>query len=146
MYPGSHEQLPELPNALQQYFPVNHAVWGKHVTMASIDIGGVHIPSGFRTDFGSVPWLARWIVPTMGRALPAYLAHDYLYCRQTVSRSYADKLMLEIMRWYGFHWLRRTLAYWGVRLGGWLPWRRNAKQLADIGEAFDAMPPTRDEE
>ena len=138
--------MPPLPAKLQQRFPVDVAVWGNHYTLAKIDIAGVHIPAGFSTDFGSVPWFAQWLVSTMGRALPAYLAHDYIYATQHYSRAYADRLMLEVMRWYGVPWWRRVLAYAGVRLGGWVAWRRNARKRSDIGEAFDGYPPTSDEE
>ena len=28
--------------------------------------------------------------------------------------------------------IRRWAIYWGLRIGGWLAWRRNRKRLADL--------------
>jgi len=139
-------KMPRPPAKLQQRFPVAVAVWGEHITLAPIDLAGVHIPAGTWTDFGSVPWLGRWLVPKMGRALGAYLGHDHLYQTQETTRQYADRLMLEVMRWYGVPWWRRLLAYAGVRAGGWVAWRRNAKIKANMGPEFGGWPVTKDEE
>lgn len=137
-------KMPRPPAKLQQRFPVDVAVWGEHVTLAKIDLAGVHIPAGMWTDFGSSPWFARWAVPNMGRGLAAYLGHDYLYKTQPCTRRYADRLMLEIMRWYGVPWWRRLLAYAGVRLGGWPAWKRNRAEI--MASPLDGWPITRDEE
>jgi hypothetical protein len=36
------------------------------------------VPAGFRTDFASIPWFARWLFPTSGKVAKAALLHDYM--------------------------------------------------------------------
>jgi hypothetical protein len=36
------------------------------------------VPIGFRTDFASIPWFARWQFPTSGKVAKAALLHDYM--------------------------------------------------------------------
>ncbi len=40
------------------------------------------VPSGFVTDFASVPWYGRWFINVLGKhSIPA-IVHDYLYWEQ----------------------------------------------------------------
>jgi hypothetical protein len=36
------------------------------------------VPTGFRTDFASIPWFARWLFPTNGKVAKPALLHDYM--------------------------------------------------------------------
>ena len=95
------------------------------------------IPKGFRFDLASIPRLF-WVVPGFAPfelSTAAPLVHDYLYrfeghlpAGQVVpprrfTRREADMYFRLIMKNEGVGVIRRTLAWWGVRLGGWIAWR-----------------------
>lgn len=91
--------------------------------------GLVVVPSGFVTDFASVPRLpfAYWLTGDTAHA--SAVVHDYL-CRvsyQSCKLSWADaaKVFLEAMRHEKVPAWRRTLMYWGVRLA---PQNRNCEE------------------
>ena len=86
--------------------------------------GRVTVPNGFRTDFASVPVGFRWLVPVVGRFGWASVVHDWLYSCPAIERREADMvfrralLALQIRPW------RRFLLWMGVRLFGWIRYRR----------------------
>lgn len=89
---------------------------------------GYVVPAGFVSDGCSMPRLL-WSAlghPFWHRFLREAIRHDHMYKMQTVSRRKAD---LWFFRALDKPWLRlrRYLIYWGVRLGGRLPWRQHAK-------------------
>jgi len=84
----------------------------------------VIIPADFITDFGSVPSGLRWLVPAYGRGKKAYVLHDWLYKTQELVRKDADGIMRRVLRELGMSRVRRWSAWAGVRIGGWLPWKR----------------------
>lgn len=95
---------------------------------------GLHVtvPAGYLTDMASIPRPLWWIVgpPTGDGPGKQYgiaaVMHDYLYTlkSRTVSRSRADAAFLEVMLTtdVGPGWA--YLLFAGVRIGGWLPWRK----------------------
>ena len=75
------------------------------------------VPSGFRTDFASVPHALTWLVPRTGKHNRAACLHDYLTRNpQIVSRLDADRIFLRVLRELGVPLMRRRLMYAGVRL------------------------------
>ena len=95
------------------------------------------IRRGFLYDFGSIPRFF-WRVlfpPTGDRGNPAGVAftfHDWLYCHQEmdgvpITRAVADSIMLEILLYTGCSKWKSLAVYRGVRLGGWVPWRKHGK-------------------
>jgi hypothetical protein len=87
------------------------------------------------TDFGSIPRLLWWVrgLSPFGRLRRAYVVHDQLYQRpcvqskagtRPVARKEADRILLEGCHVLGASWLNRRIIYRGVRLGGWVTWRR----------------------
>lgn len=91
---------------------------------------------GFVTDFGSIPRLLWWVrgLSPFGRLRRAYTIHDLLYQQpviclragghRPVTRKEADRILLEGCAVLGASWLNRRLIYRGVRLWGWVTWRR----------------------
>lgn len=136
----------KMPDSLPTHCDLAVYTSGPAIMLTPITIDGVTIPAGEPTDLASTPRILWAIFPPWGPYLMAALAHDYHYRHQDVSRKEADQRFLRIMRWYNVGIVRRSLMYWAVRLFGWGPWRRNAKQRADVGEAFNSCPPTKDEE
>jgi hypothetical protein len=79
----------------------------------------------FRTDLASIPSFFAWLVPGLGRHLPAVLLHDGLVLRPgekkthegpDVSRSQADRIFRDAMRDLGTPRLRRWLIWTAVTL------------------------------
>ena len=89
----------------------------------------VVIPPGFITDLASVPQVFRSLVPVNGKHRAPAILHDYRYTVQEGTRYAADLLFLEAMEDAGVRWTQRHLMYRAVRLGGGLPWRRNARAI-----------------
>ena len=84
------------------------------------EIGGVHVPTGFDTDFASVPRLPFmfWLLGDRGH--PAAVVHDYLYRKAIVTRSVADAVFYEALRVDGEGMISAFLMWTGVRMGGWV--------------------------
>lgn len=77
----------------------------------------------FRTDLGSVPWFFQWLVPAIGRDLPAVLLHDGLvrgtgerptHLGPRVSRERADRVFRDALAVLGIGRLRRWLIWTAV--------------------------------
>lgn len=89
-------------------------------------VRGFTVPAGFVSDWASVPWMLDGLVPSFGPYAPAAIAHDYLYTMggvlPYVTRKQADNLFLELMKELGIPWLKRSLMYRAVRLGGGSGW------------------------
>lgn len=65
--------------------------------LSAVTLMGYTVPSGFRTDFASIPWWAAWAIPVFGRSCRAAVLHDYL-CWIGVSRALRSQLFLQQMR------------------------------------------------
>lgn len=100
------------------------------------------VPSGFKTDFASVPRLLWPILPPIGKYTAAAVLHDWLYQHPQVfwvsqteswhaldlNRQGCDAVFDEAMEVLEVSDWARRLMYRGVRLGGWMPWRKYRKE------------------
>ena len=94
----------------------------------------ITIPAGFITDFASSPRIFWPIVSPWGKWGKAAIVHDYLYqnhgeiliFKWYTSRKHADDIFLEAMTVLGVAPWRRRLMYRGVRLFGWLAWKKSS--------------------
>lgn len=87
----------------------------------------VEVPSGFVTDFASVPWGFHNIFPKDGTWTQAAVTHDYLYNQRKVhgrKRSQCDKIFLDAMKELGVSRWQRYSMYSAVRIGGWTYWNK----------------------
>ena len=105
---------------------------------------GYIIPQGFQFDGASIPkFLHTWLSPT-GVLLMGGLVHDYAYKYETLLRSgqketmgvidqkKADEIFRDInIEQNGFHFLN-NLAYWALRIGGFMAWNGHRKVNAKI--------------
>ena len=95
----------------------------------------VTIPTGFVTDFASVPRVLWNVLPPTGSYGKAAVIHDWLYQMRVIfvddgsrttlryaSRAEADAVLLEGMRVLGVNTFTTWIIYAGVRIGGWVPW------------------------
>ena len=78
----------------------------------------ITVPAGFVTDFASVPRLPFMFWLTGDTSHEAAVIHDYLYRTGILPRDISDKVLLEASAVSGVPGWRRSLMYWGVRLGG----------------------------
>lgn len=85
------------------------------------------VPRGFVTDFASVPWLLRRVLPRRGRYSVAAVVHDWLYWSGEFPRDCADCALRDIARRLGSPWLVQWVLWVGVRVGGWRSWNRYRK-------------------
>ena len=104
------------------------------------------IPKGFTFDGASVPkFLASFLSP-VGVLLIGGLIHDYAYkyaalkpkndkdALLIVNQHEADKIFRDInIEVNGFHFLN-YLAYWALRIGGFVAWNGHRKRNAQIEE------------
>lgn len=104
------------------------------------------LPAGLVTDLASVPKALHWWIGPADLK-QASLPHDLIYqragwvgdyytidgvpCPTRWTRREADLLFARVMRDSGVSVVRRRWAYRGVRLGGWLVWRRHDQRLTD---------------
>ena len=90
----------------------------------------ITIPKGFVWDASSTPRLFWWLLPPEGDFEIAALIHDYLYERKVTPRDIAD---IEMLIWskkvngtkkISLKKIDNYTRYIGVRLFGWLVWRK----------------------
>lgn len=94
------------------------------------------IPPGFRTDLASIPRLLQAIVPVNDKHREAAILHDFLFVVQDRPRDQVDALFLRAMAASGVRTIQRLAMYLAVRIGGWLPWQRNARERAADRRTF----------
>lgn len=94
----------------------------------------IKVPSGFCTDFASVPRFFWRLLPPAGAGPGAAygmaaVIHDFLYATGLRPRAECDKIFREAMATEGVTGWRRWAMYLAVRSFGWLPWRRYRKGM-----------------
>ena len=91
--------------------------------------GTVIVPAGFKTDFASVPRALWNILPPVGKYDAGAVCHDLLYREgafngRAIERGEADNVLREAMEVCCVSGVQRWLIYAGLRVGGWVVWRR----------------------
>ncbi|WP_067545795.1 DUF1353 domain-containing protein [Nocardia crassostreae] len=80
------------------------------------DVQEFAIPSGFRTDFASVPRVLVWLIPRYGVYTRAAILHDFLIRSAAVSKADADGIFRRAMREAGVSVPRRWMMWAAVRI------------------------------
>ena len=88
----------------------------------------IYVPEGFKTDLGSIPQLLQGIFPKDGKAMFAYILHDYLYYTGMYSQSDCDDMLDEAMETLGVSYWRRKAVRTGLALGGWVAYNNHRKK------------------
>ena len=104
------------------------------------------IPKGFQFDGASIPKFLRTFFSPVGVLLMGGLVHDYMYkysaCKPAdksgtllvVDQKKADQIFRDIcIEVNGFYFMN-YLAYWSLRLGGFVAWNGHRKRNAQIGD------------
>lgn len=80
----------------------------------------VTVPTGFVTDFATVPRVFWWLIPRWGKHGNAAVLHDFLYHSKLYTRATSDAIFLEALEVLGVSWFTRSVMYVAVRVfGGW---------------------------
>ncbi|HEX6370696.1 MAG TPA: DUF1353 domain-containing protein [Longimicrobium sp.] len=85
------------------------------------------VPAGFVTDFASIPTPLQGAFGPSVHDLPA-LVHDYLYWRQSCSRTQADGVFYAALDVVGVSTVRRMAIRVGLTVGGPTAYRENARE------------------
>jgi len=85
------------------------------------------VPSGFVTDFASIPRIFLPIHPKDGKHRLAAVVHDYLCRLDWFDRKLADRIFYEAMTLLEVKWWRRVSFYIAVRIGGTFKFKRKKK-------------------
>jgi hypothetical protein len=90
--------------------------------VVKVDDLTITVPKGYVTDFASIKYrFVSPIMPRWGKHGFGTVVHDYLYDhKEIVSRKRADKIFNELMKHYKTKFLQRLIAYWAVRMFGWI--------------------------
>jgi len=82
----------------------------------------------FETDLASIPQPFHWLISKLGRYNKPSVLHDAAYQGVIIgyvfNRADADLVFLDSMVDFGVVRWKRTLMYWGVRIFGFLGWRK----------------------
>ena len=90
------------------------------------------VPTGFRTDFASIPRPLQGFLDAVNDVAPAAVVHDFLYTSLMFEdRAQADGIFYDALRSNGVGWIRARAMWLGVRLGGAGAW------ADDLGKASE---------
>lgn len=102
------------------------------------------IPAGFKFDGASIPKFLHPFLSPVGVLLIGGLVHDYAYKYATllrqnkrdtlgvITQKRADEIFRDINIGVNGFYLMNYLAYWSLRLGGFLAWNKHRKVNAKI--------------
>ena len=102
------------------------------------------IPAGFKFDGASIPKFLHMFLSPVGVLLMGGLVHDYAYKYETllcknkkdtmgvISQKEADQIFRDIGIEINGFYLMNYLAYWSLRLGGFMAWNKHRKVNAKI--------------
>jgi hypothetical protein len=93
----------------------------------------VEVPTGFVTDFASIPPIFFSVLRADGEYAYAAVIHDYLYWTQVRSREEADEILKLAMQDLKVDSVKLTAIYEAVRHFGGKAWKDNAR-LKSLGE------------
>ena len=102
------------------------------------------IPAGFTFDGASIPKFLHMFLSPVGVLLIGGLIHDYAYKYETllednkkdtmgiISQKRADQIFRDINIEVNGFYTMNYLAYWSLRLGGFMAWNKHRKVNAKI--------------
>lgn len=102
-------------------------------------LGDIHVQAGTITDGNSRPWVVGFLLPRFSAdTVLAAVIHDELYSERReivefvragkLTRKMADLIHRDCLVERGFSYGRAMLVYMGLRLGGWIAWKRRNRK------------------
>ena len=103
--------------------------WKTWVRTSPMTLSTVVVPSGFMTDFASIPRLLRWLYSSNSAPWQrAAVLHDYLYSTTTMTRTLADRHYYWQARRDGTSEAASMLQYLALRIFGAAAFRSNRRR------------------
>ncbi len=97
------------------------------------------IPSGFVTNFGSIPKPVRCFLNRMGKSLRAFVVHDWLY--SVIPSNYlklpqreCDEILYTLGRYDGESWFKAHAINKGLVIGGWCCYKKTKPIIKPVSE------------
>lgn len=100
----------------------------------------IRVPTGFQTDFASVPQPFWFIIPKWGKYGKAAVVHDYCYWEQSYTRKRSDQIFREAMGVLEVSSWRKFLMYWAVRLFARWAWGGNKRRKLQSKDRVRELP------
>jgi len=87
----------------------------------TVDLVRYTIPAGFVTDFASIPKFSRVTINRIGKAVMAYVIHDWLRTDkgQLMKTKKCDKVLYILSIQLGESWYTSNKVYYSLRGFGW---------------------------
>ena len=85
----------------------------------------IEVPSGFVTNFASVPRILWWVISPIDKHAKAATVHDYCYFIHYDSKERCDDIFAEAMKVLGVKKWKIFFMYWSVRLFAQSSWNRH---------------------
>jgi len=92
------------------------------------------VPSGFITDFASVPRIFWAVISPIDTHAKAAVIHDYCYYMALYSRKRCDEIFLEALNVLNVPEWKAHCMYRAVRIGGWRAWSKHRKREKKHGQ------------
>lgn len=86
------------------------------------------VPSGFITDFASIPRIFWPIIDPVGNYGKAAVIHDYCYATACYDKKRSDEIFLEGMIILNVAEWKRDFLYYGVHIIGWWGWYKHRRR------------------
>lgn len=86
----------------------------------------IHIEEGYMTDLASIPRVARWLIPKLGRHAQAAVVHDKCYQHHLYPQKKCDQIFLEAMKVLKVPFWKRRIMYRALRIGGWVSYGKHS--------------------
>jgi hypothetical protein len=113
------------------YYLLKPITWKPNPGQEHLD--EVTVPTGFVTDFASIPRAFFSLLRPDGEYTYPAIVHDYLYWTQSRPRDLCDQILKFGMMDFNIKPATVTTIYRAVKVGGGVSWRNNAK-LKKAGE------------
>ena len=88
----------------------------------------VTVPVGFVTDMASIPPALQSFIQQNGPYLLPAVVHDYLYWKQSCTRTQSDQILLLAMTEHAVPEAQRMAIYQAVHFAGMFAWDENARE------------------
>ena len=92
----------------------------------------VIVPSGFKTDFASIPRIFWNILPPAGKYGKAAVIHDWCYWSACYNRKQSDKIFLEGMKVLKVNRWKRRIMYYVVRWFADFAWKQHRNNKHEL--------------
>jgi hypothetical protein len=96
----------------------------------------IKVPRGFITNYASIPRVIWSVIPPHGKYNRPAIIHDFLYKYAPIdpktgkkcTQSRADYIIREGCEAVGVRWWKKWSIWSGLRIGGWVVWRKYRKE------------------